>query len=386
MIAPDFKRRLISLAVMAAAAPGAQAITHTWITGNYAPGVTAPEPMPFGDVLDINSGGSKIFNGVTFTSNGTVNWNADDLFMQSGAVVNNAGVWDAMSDNTLANNGGSLSTFNNTGTFLKSAGAGSTTIGSIAFVNSGILDAQTGTINFSGGNVTFNGGTQFIGAGVNLVGSNATFNNGFTSANLLLSAGTFTGGNAVLNGSVDWTGGTFAGAWTFAAGQTLNGVTGGTKLLNGVALTNQGTIAWQTGDSLFMQSGAALSNEGLFEFQESASIVNNGGTTPTFINTVSGVVNVAAGKTGTIGSVAFVNNGGQLMADAGATLLFNGHNVQFNDGTQFLGAGVNQVAGNATFSGGYSSGNLLLSGGTLSGNAAVAGGTTTMTGGTLTGA
>src|SRR5260370_8531617 len=113
--------------------------------------------------------------------------------MERGGLINKEGVWDAKSDDTLVNNGGATPTFNNSGTFRKSGGVGVTSIGSIFFVNSGIIDAQTGTIDFAGNNATFNAGSQFIGAGTTLVSSNASFNGAFPAANLSLHVGTFTG-------------------------------------------------------------------------------------------------------------------------------------------------------------------------------------------------
>src|SRR4051812_26431934 len=91
----------------------ATATDFNWSTGNYLPGGTAPQPLPLGDGLEINAGGNKFFNGVTFTNQGGfVKWNADSLFFLNGAVVNNQAEWDAKSDNSLVNNGGLLSTFN----------------------------------------------------------------------------------------------------------------------------------------------------------------------------------------------------------------------------------------------------------------------------------
>jgi hypothetical protein len=83
-----------------------------------------------------------------------------------------------------------------------------------------------------------------------------------------------------------------------------------------------------------MQSGAVLNNEGVFDFQESASIVYNGGTLPTFNNTSTGTVQVAAGKTATIGgNIAFVQNG-TLTGDGAFTIsaLTNAGHVKPGDG------------------------------------------------------
>jgi len=144
-------------------------------------------------------------------------------------------------------------------------------------------------------------------------------------------------------------------------------------------------MAWQTADNLLMQSGANLINEGVFEFQESSTIAYNGGALPTFNNTATGTVQVAAGKTGSVGTIAFINNGGLLTADLGATLNFGGGNATFNAGTTFSGAGTLLVANNATFNGAFNASNLVLSGGIFSGGAAVLNGSVDWTGGSFNG-
>jgi len=89
-------------------------------------------------------------------------------------------------------------------------------------------------------------------------------------------------------------------------------------------------------------------------------------------------VQVAAGKTGNVGAnIAFINNGGLLTADLGATLNFGGGNATFNPGTNFSGAGTLLVANNATFNGAFNASNLVLSGGIFSGGAAVLNGSVT---------
>ena len=134
--------RRAATAVLLASAPSAFAADFIFAGGVYVPGTTAPEPLVAGQVLQINAGSNKFFSGTTFTNqSGLVNWNADTLFMQNGALIDNQSVWDARSDNALVNNGGALSTFNNSGTFRKSAGAGTTSIGAIGFVNSNSASA-----------------------------------------------------------------------------------------------------------------------------------------------------------------------------------------------------------------------------------------------------
>ena len=379
----------LAAAAVALLAPAAQAATYTWNGGTFVAGVTAPSPLLAGDVLDIGAGSFKIFSGSgsNFTNGGTVNWNADALYFQSGAAVVNNGLWNATGNDSLVYNGGAAPGFTNNGTFRKGAGTGTTTIGNtVGFVNQGTLDAQTGTISYSGGTV-FNGGTVFTGAGINLAAGNNSFAGSFSSSNLVLSSGTHSGNAAVLNGSVSWTGGTLDSTWTVAAGQTLNGNSGSFKFILGPAtvIANQGTVNWNTADSLYLQSGGIFRNQALFVASTSTSLVYNGGAAPTFDNTSSGTLRAATGATLTVGGGAgLVNNGGVLDAQAGGSIVFVGGST-FKAGTQFTGAGSNVANGSNAFVGSFNAANLVLAGGTHSGNAAVLNGSVSWTGGTLDG-
>ena len=93
---------VLSVAVLLSLSPRVFATDFVFSAGSYNPGVTAPEPLLAGDTLQINAGGNKFFSGVTFTNqSGLVNWNADSLFLQNGALIRNQSVWDARSDNAL---------------------------------------------------------------------------------------------------------------------------------------------------------------------------------------------------------------------------------------------------------------------------------------------
>src|SRR5439155_16486313 len=75
-----------------------------------------------------------------------------------GGQVTRGGTCAVPGDTSFQNNLGGLATINNTGTFLKSGGTGSTAIGP-AFNNNGTLNVQSGTMSFySGGDShgTFN--------------------------------------------------------------------------------------------------------------------------------------------------------------------------------------------------------------------------------------
>lgn len=233
-----------------------------------------------------------------------MNWNADTLYLQSGAAVVNDALWDTTSDQALTYNGGASPSFVNNGSFRKSGSAGATTINSgVGFLNLGTLDAQTGSIQFNGGSV-FNAGSVFTGAGRrrNMAAGSNTFNGGFTSSNLRLSGGTHHGVGAVMGGAVNWTGGNLTGTWRVATGQTLNGNTSSSKFIAGATLTNQGTVAWHTGEDLYLQSGGVLRNEALFVANQSVSLTYNGGASTDIENTATGTVQAAAGSALTVGN------------------------------------------------------------------------------------
>ncbi len=334
--------------------------------------LTGDWQLAAGSTLTIqNSGAGKILNG-SLSNQGTIAAQ-DNLYFQYNNPLNNQGLVDLQADVALLNSyaGG---TFSNSGTLRKSAGLGTSSIGSgITFVNNGTVAAQTGTISFDSGAATFNDGTQFTGAGQVVVNSNAVFLGGFsTNNNLSLVAGTYTGGDGsvgnptsqgVMNGNVNWSGGTLTGSWRVSNGKTLTiQNSGSTKLLNG-SLSNQGTIAAQ--DNLYFQYNNPLNNQGLVDLQGDVALLNSyaGGT---FNN--NGTLRKSAGSgTSSIGSgITFVNNG--TVAAQTGTISFDSGAAIFNDGTQFTGAGQVVVTSNAVFLGGFSTNNnLTLVAGTFTG-------------------
>ena len=118
-------KALLALVIGAAWLPGdANAVTFSWNSGDFVPGVTAPQPLTSLDTLEIGAGGVKRFVGTTFTNQSLVRWLADPLQGGNSAVVNNAGEWRSESDtNTLTWNFGGQPLFANAGTFSKTAGA-----------------------------------------------------------------------------------------------------------------------------------------------------------------------------------------------------------------------------------------------------------------------
>jgi hypothetical protein len=324
-----------------------------------------------GQQLNFNAGGNKFLNAATLVNNGTINGlTTDAVYFQNGSAFTNNGLHDLQDSNTLANNGGAMSTYtNSSGATLRVASGKTVNVSNITFSNDGATLTANGTLNFNGGLASFNAGTLFNGSGVNAVNSNANFNGSFTSSNLLLANGVFNGTAAVLNGTVDFTGGYLQGGWTIAAGQVLHGLSGGNKFLNAAAVSNLGTVEWNTTDALYFQNGSSFANSGTFDMLTGATLANNGGAMPSMTNT--GLLHVASGQGSVVGNVTFVSNGGKVTADG--TLTFNGGLATFNNGSVFDGAGSVNIANNASFVDSFTASNLVLSNGTYTGGDGSAG-------------
>lgn len=399
------RKTVVALAAgtaLAALAPDAGAVAYTWTTGDFPGDSAVPGGLLMStDTLDIVSGGTKRFNGSVLVNQGLVRWQADNLQGGNAATIDNSGTWEAMSDNAMTSNFGGVPVFTNTGVFRKSGGTGTTTMGWRFVNNGGTIDAQTGTVNFSSGNVEFNGGTSFTGAGSVRVGANASFAGNITSDNLTLAAGTFTGNAAVLaggtgtSGQVVWSGGDIVGNWQNGASSTVTATDGANKRLNTANVVNDGTVVWNSAATLQVGNASSFTNNGLYEARASHTVNAVLGGLPTFTNTSSGTVRADAGQTLTIGggsSLAFVNAGGTLDAEAGGAIVYSTSNLRFEDGTTFTGSGLHSVSRNATFVGtSTASGNLVLEHGTLTGgdgtpgSQAVLAGAATWSGGDLAG-
>src|SRR5262249_27491453 len=93
------------------------------------------------------------------------------------AVFNNlaGATFEAQTDATIDGNGDSASAFNNAGTFLKSAGTGTTTISGPTFNNSGTVEVQVGTLKITAPFTQFDGSSSTLAGGTYLVTSTLSF-------------------------------------------------------------------------------------------------------------------------------------------------------------------------------------------------------------------
>ena len=344
---------------------------------------------------------------VTFTGTGNLN-------ISSAAVINTSSTWDCQSDAPIVWAVGAATAVNNSGTFKKSAGAGTTTV-QAPFNNTGSVVIQSGSMNLSNGGsssgsfdlglshtVQFGGLTFSLGAGTTFAGSGS----------ILLSASTLSVDTSIAVPaaiSFDMTGGILTGTGTLTTAGPLN-YSGGTMQSSGITTcngalnvsgtnakgiqlarvlnTNATTNYTATGaGNLTVSTSSVINNAGTWDFQGDGSVVWGVGSAPSFNNT--GTVKKSSGTGTSNVGLPFVHDGivlvqtgtlnvnqggsstGSFDTAAGTTLQFGGGTFNVNAGTTFTG-----------------SGDVLLSSTTLSINAAIGIPATVpfdMTGGILTG-
>jgi len=126
-------------------------------------------------------------------------------------------------------------------------------------------------------------------------------------------------------------------------------------------VSNQGTVAWNTNDFLYLLSGGTFNNAGTFNFAADGAIVYNGGAAPSVSNTGL-IVKTAGTGTSTIGNTLNFDNQGTVDVQAGTIALPSNFS---NNGT-LKGTGTFSVSGTlgnaGTVAPGASPGTLALSG------------------------
>ncbi|HEX5043821.1 MAG TPA: hypothetical protein VFV75_12995 [Candidatus Polarisedimenticolaceae bacterium] len=333
-------------------------------------------------VVGINGG--RILNNAT-----TASWNpatGSGVRMGGGGVINNSGTWDSQSNGVIVNFYGGAATVNNTGTFKKSAGTGTTSIGVPFNHNGGTVDTQSGlltlngggtsaapmvvsnaaaTLQFGGGVWDLNGGTSFSGPGTvsiftaSTVAVNAAVSTA-AATTLSFTAGTLQGtGTFTLNGPVLWNAGLMTGAGTTQINGPFNcaGVVG----INGNRVVNTaGATTWNpaNGSGIRMGTGAVIHNAGVWDAPTDGVIVNFYGGTATFDNTSTGTFKKSAGTGATAINVTFTNAG---------TVDVQSGTLQLNLSSYTQTAGITKLTGGAI----SSTTVLTFQGGTLGGSGTV---------------
>ena len=352
-----------------------------------------------GGNLAIGGNNDLYLNGTTLSNAGTITQSGADNFFSQGtnAAIDNlsGGVFDCLSDSSIASASGSGQTFNNAGTFRKSAGAGLSLV-AWAFNNSGIVDVQTGAVKLSAGGT--HGGAFRVAAGAKLefsggahYFSGAVFSNAGT---MLLSGGTayfnapttipgavtltkqaiLGGTSTVTFGNLTWSGGTLVGSAAIAVGGSLAIRDGGlTRYLDGGSLSNAGTVAWNGSNDLAAQGvNARIDNlsAGVFDCRGDSSLLVYGGANHALNN--AGIFRKSISNGGaTVVAWAF-NNSGDVKIDAGTLRLTGGGTYggtfEIAPNARLELKNGNHVLAGTAFT---NAGQLLFSGGTFVSNAPI---------------
>jgi hypothetical protein len=287
-----------------------------------------------------------------------------------GAVLNNSGTYDIQGDGVeMSAFAGSGNVFNNTGTFQKSAGTG-TTVGAVLFNNAGTVNAESGTLSlaavaqvsvpsltggtwhvFTNSTLNLNGGVSLTTSSGTIIldGSNANFTN---IPNLATNNGTVT-----LQGNTG-----FTTAGDFTNNGTLDVEAGSTFTVNG-SLTNfsGGTLTDGTyliaGTFQFAASGIQTDAAAISLTGTAAAITDLSGN-----NLLNGLTSItAAGSLSLVGSNLTVGN----LTSAGA--------VSIDAGSTLSGGTYAQTGGTTVVDGTLATGPVGLQGGTLSGTGTIIG-------------
>lgn len=387
--------------------------------------ITGNTPMIF-------THGGQSFNGRKIDNYGTILWEGSSpVFGNDGAALTNrpGATIDVQVATTLGTSGGSPMTFTNEGTLKKSDGGGAFTYSGGAFDHTGVVLAQNGAIRFAAGGTstggefqalsgtliefsapyTFQDGTFITGGGqVFLAATTLTVAGGAPSrvdGTLVLPINSSIAGGGTLDvyGDLLWTGGSMrdagitrvqTGGELILSGADPKVLTHAAQSFNGRRLHNAGLISLSGLGNFMVNDGAAIENQagGTFALESGADIAHSGGnqgtianaglfikrnnsatatlTGPTFTNRIGGVVTSESGILEF--NTPFVNEGGMLSAQGGASIVLSGPKTI--DGGLFMGGGDIDIVGSTTaLSGTLTSQNLNFAGGTISGIASLAG-------------
>jgi hypothetical protein len=317
--------------------------------------------------LALSGPANKVLSQRTITNTATATWTDTGNFVLGGGAtfINQAGAtFDIQNNAVLGYGAGTAPRFNNAGTFRKSAGTGTTTLGgSVVFTNTGTVEVRTGTLFLQG--VFTNFADRTLTNGTYVVSGILKF----ASAELATNAATIVldgpnsqivnhvDGNALANFALNAAGGRF----TIQSGRSFTTAAA-------VTFTNDGTLGVGAGSTFTVAgnftnfanralTGGTYEVAGTFQFN-GADIATNAATV-VLDGAASRIVNQTAGDA----LANFATN-----AAAGRFTIENGRN--FTTAGDFTNAGDVTVGPASTFvtTGGYKqeAGNTNLREGTLS--------------------
>ncbi|MFQ5796053.1 MAG: CARDB domain-containing protein, partial [Candidatus Bipolaricaulia bacterium] len=259
--------------------------------------------------------------GRTITNAGTVIWSSTvNIKSGRGAVLNNlaSGLFDVQNDQVFFfNQKGIISQFNNAGTFRKSAGTGFTDI-DIVFNNSGTVDVNSGTLNLKNGGTSSGAFSVAAGATLDFIGGNHSLD---TSSSV-------TGA-----GTVDFSKSTVTISGTYNLAGTTS-VTGGTVSFTGSVVNVGSTLTIDSGMADFSNIEGAITTTTLN--------LSVGTLTGSSNVTVTGLTTWSSGTMSGSGTTTIAATGTMNISDLPVTLL--GRTIT-NAGTVIWSSTVNIKSG-----------------------------------------
>jgi hypothetical protein len=191
--------------------------TMTMGFGRIQGPATSALTIPAGAQLNIvSSNGLLLGEAIRLNLHGTTHWTSGNISHAGGTdiVINNTGVFEMQGNHVLGSFNAYWGTFNNSGTFRKSAGDGD------GYIETGIRLNNTGLIEILSGNLIIRSGIFNEGTVTQHTGSILIFDDAeltiLGGAHNLAETGIITG-----NGTLNLTGGTFTNNGTFMPGDPI---------------------------------------------------------------------------------------------------------------------------------------------------------------------
>ncbi len=302
-------------------------------------------------VINVNTGtgGARAIS-ADLINNGTVNLNESTLFSKNSGSYTNNNAFNIAADKTLTINGLSQ-------VFTQAGGTLAAT---------GLFDITSAAFNFNGGTVTgtpkltavaLSIGNGSTGAGTFSMRQSSSLSGDVAAAQTILIQGDSTFGAAMLTA-----GSSFTNAGTITL-QSVDNTQNATLAVSSGTLTNTGTLNVNTGTGGGRAISAELANSGVMNVNTAATLgrssadhintgtinvtggdltVSQSGTTPTFANNGTGIINIADTRTLNI-------SGGELSNFSGGTL--TGGTFNITGKLMFPGAAITTNAATVVLNG-----------------------------------
>jgi hypothetical protein len=318
--------------------------TFLWVGGNFdSSGTTI---IPAGSTLVAEDPSTEDMTNRTFNIYGTFNHAVGEIRGGS-ATINNYGLFEETSavndqlDGTLGGNG---LVFNNYGTFRSTTNVTTTlSNGNMVFNNYALVQAQSGVIYFNGSYSGQTGSTVSASGGAAVEFTSPTFAGTvtFTGAGTNEVVGGVVSGTHVIEGRLDWFGGSFSSGGTTTVGSngTLEVGASPSDAANRTIVNNGAVIQDAVefrGGSTTIQNNGTWTVAGAGAHQIDSSLGGNG---LTFANGPAGAVSIVSSSgTLTLSGIGFSNAG---LLDAGpGSLVVNSSSFSQTAGVTHLGGGT----------------------------------------------